>query len=92
MVKVTAPDPGLNGYVVGLTFRDGVAEVDELNRPQALWLARNRYTVDGGEPAAWDAPDESWTKQRIEEYAATRGVDLTGAATKADMLAAVNAA
>ena len=90
MVKVNAPDTGLNGIVVGLTFKDGVAEAGELSRPQALWLARNRYTVDGGTEQAWDVPDESWTKARIEEYATARGVDLTGAGTKADMLAAIN--
>ena len=89
-MKVTAPDAGLNGRVVGLTFTDGAAEAEALSRPQMLWLRTNGYTVDGAEPVAFEAPDESWTKQRIEDYATARGVDLSGVSTKADMLAAIN--
>ena len=40
-------------------------------------------------PAA-GGPDESWTKDDIKGYADRHGIDMTGAATKADMLAAVS--
>lgn len=46
--------------------------------------------VEPDEGAAVDAgPSESWTNQRIRKYAEDRGVDLGGATTKADMIAAI---
>lgn len=48
----------------------------------------------GDEPAddadASEVPDGSWTNQRIRKYAEDNGIDLGGATTKVDMLAAFN--
>lgn len=38
-----------------------------------------------------ETPSDSWTNQRIKQYAEDNGVDLGGATTKADMLAAIGA-
>lgn len=38
-----------------------------------------------------ETPDDSWTNQRIKQYAEDNGIDLGGATTKADMLAAIGA-
>lgn len=34
-------------------------------------------------------PDDSWTNADIKQYAEDKGIDLGGATTKADMLAAI---
>ncbi len=84
MLRVTAPEP-ITGRVVGLTFVDGVAETDgPLERPVDLWLRTHGYTVTGG-----DVPSESWRKDDIAAYATERAIDLGGAETKSDMLAAI---
>ena len=41
--------------------------------------------------AASDTPNTKWTKKRLEEHAAAHGVDIEGATTKADILAAITA-
>ena len=87
MLRVTAPEP-INGRVVGLTFTDGVAEVQRpLERPVDLYLRTHGYKVTGG-----DVPAESWRNGDIAAWATERGIDLDGAETKADMLAAIDAA
>lgn len=53
MLRITAPEP-VNGRVVGVTFTDGVAEVDgPLPRAVDLYLRTHGYRI---EPAAGDAP------------------------------------
>ena len=47
--------------------------------------------VEGDEPES-DAPDKTWKNDDIVEWAKGRGIDLTDATTKADMLAAIEAA
>lgn len=42
--------------------------------------------------AVEDVPSEKWKNADIEQWATDHGVNLDGATTKADMLAAVNAA
>lgn len=39
-----------------------------------------------------DVPTEKWKNADIEAYAATHGIDLTGASTKADYLERIEAA
>jgi hypothetical protein len=39
-----------------------------------------------------ETPDESWTNERIVDYATEHGIDLTGAKTKPEYLAAIEAA
>lgn len=34
-----------------------------------------------------ETPSESWSKPRLERHAASKGVDLTGTKTKADIVA-----
>ena len=38
-----------------------------------------------------ETPSDSWTNQRIKQYAEDNSIDLGGATTKADMLAAIGA-
>lgn len=38
-----------------------------------------------------ETPAKSWTNQRIQKYAEDNGIDLGGATTKDDMLAAIGA-
>lgn len=35
-------------------------------------------------------PDESWSHAQLDEYAAGKGIDLTGATTKAEKISAMN--
>lgn len=39
-----------------------------------------------------DVPNESWTNQDLDDYAAANGIDLAGAKNKNDKLAAITAA
>ena len=38
-----------------------------------------------------DIPNAKWSKARIEEFARAHDIDLTGATTKADMVAVIDA-
>lgn len=87
MLRVTAPEP-VTGRVVGLDFVDGVAQVNAtLSRSVDLYLRTHGYKVEGS-----DVPSESWRNDDIAAWATERGIDLDGAETKADMLAAIDAA
>lgn len=44
--------------------------------------------ADGADKA--DGPDESWTVVGLREHAKANDIDLAGATTKADILAAIN--
>ena len=46
--------------------------------------------VDTDEAGKAGVPDESWTVVELREHAKTTGIDLAGATTKADILAAIN--
>ena len=48
---------------------------------------RSENTDEAGKAGV---PDESWTVVELREHAKTNGIDLAGATTKADILAAIN--
>lgn len=84
MLRIAAPEP-VTGRVLGIEFRDGVAEVPgPLSRPVDLWLRTHGYKVTGS-----GVPSEAWRNDDITAWAAERGIDLGEAETKADMLAAI---
>lgn len=60
----------------------------------AAGLVGEHLLADGPKPEADKAggPDGSWTVVELREHAKTTDIDLAGATTKADILAAINEA
>jgi len=96
MAKITAPNKEFTGKRGTVAFVDGVAETDD---PHMLtYFKRHGYAVEGEKqaPAPVTIPDgdpaESWKGDELKAYAAAHEIDLKGATTKADMVAAIQAA
>lgn len=92
--KITSPIEGYDGRSVfgptTLTFKAGVAEVDE-KIPDGLraYLEGRGYTLETSVDVPDGAPTESWTVPQLTAWAKAHGVDLAGAKTKAEVVAAV---
>lgn len=86
MLRITAPEP-VTGRVGSVRFVDGVAEVEQVTAAERLFLSTRGYRI---EDAA--TPTDSWRKDDIAAWAASRGIDTEGAETKAELLAAIDAA
>lgn len=94
-MRITSPDPtytGVDRYGldVQLHFADGVAEAEDLPHAVRAYLTGAGYTFDEDPVAVLDL-----TALKINElkaYAAEHGIDLGGAAKKADLVAVIAAA
>ena len=66
-------------------------EVLESYPPSRGWPRPAKFRTDkAGVPQA--GPSLSWTRERLDEHASLQGIDVSGAAPKADVLAAIDAA
>ena len=97
-----------SGDHMGLTFTHGEAHTDDsflASRLQSKGYVVANHVGVGGEAVSdqgeaseapqGDSPESELyekTVQQLKEYAAENGVDLSGARTKAEILAAINAA
>lgn len=92
MARVTAPVKGFTGKVVGAMFDGGIATVED--ERQLAYFRRHGYTVEEADDTA-KVPDgdpaKSWNNAQITAWAEANEVDLSGASTKAEMLAAIAA-
>ena len=59
--------------------------------PSRGWPRPAKFRTDKA-GAAQTGPSLSWTRERLDEHAALQGIDVTGAANKAEVLAAIDAA
>ncbi|WP_454728991.1 hypothetical protein [Cellulosimicrobium protaetiae] len=92
--KITSPIQGHTARStfgpVTLEFRDGVAETsDKLSAGLLAYLEGRGYKVQVETEVPDGAPAESWTVPQLTAWAKAKGVDLGGAKTKPEILAAV---
>lgn len=84
------PQPGRQKFI-GVEFRDGVAEVDELHPERRLALTMHGYTIEESAPAT---PPEPVTLRdlsvaELREIARFEGVTLPAKAKKVDIIEAL---
>ena len=102
--KISVPkNTAFSGDHMGLTFTHGEAHTDDsflASRLQSKgYVVANHAGISGeASEAPQDIPETEGTElyektvPQLKEYAAEKGVDLSGARTKAEILAAINAA
>lgn len=83
------PQPGRQKFI-GVEFRDGVAEVDELHPERRTALIMHGYTIEEDAVAETLSLPEL-TVAELREIARFEGVELPTRAKKADIVAALNA-
>lgn len=90
--KIHTPNPGVNAEIAGVAFTKGVGESDDEHA--LTYFRRHGYRIDEPEaPAFPDGdPAESWKADQLRAYAAKHNVEVKGATTKAEILAAIVAA
>lgn len=94
MATITTPVEKFSGIVAGVHFADGKAETDDESAIQ--YFERQGYGVN--RPA--EKPDEQTpadslsklTGPKLKKYAEDKGIDIGGATSKADILAAIEKA
>lgn len=89
MARIIHPRPAMGSQVAfGLTFRDGAVEHDLTDAPVLTQaLLQHGFTIEAELDYLAD-----WTKQKLVTYAEEQGIDLGGAKTKPQILAAIEAA
>lgn len=89
---VNTPVEGFNGKVVGVTFVNGTADVDD--EAQLAYFERQGYQVIYA-PAAAEVeipegdPADGWTVPQLKAFAESKSIDLGKAKTKPEILAAL---
>lgn len=81
------PQPGRQKFI-GVEFRDGVAEVDELHPERRTALIMHGYTIEE-DSVAETVPLPELTVAELREIARFEGVELPTRAKKADIVAAL---
>lgn len=89
MAKIICPNKQYNGLSASVPFTNGIGETD---KPHLIeWFREHGYTVEdeqqGGEGGISDM-----TVKELKAYAAEKNIDLGEAKTKADIVAAIEAA
>lgn len=101
MATIKHSSDEFNGNVANTQFAAGKAETDNPGAIRYFRRHSETYTVAGDKPAKkvtgggsgqQEKPLDKRTNDEIEAYAAEHDIDLDGATTKAEMLAAIAAA
>jgi len=90
MLHITHPHPQLGRQVAfGVEFTDGVAEVESLHPEREAALIQHGFQIA---EVIEGVRLEDMTKAELLDVAEVEGIDLPAKATKADIIAAINAA
>lgn len=85
---IHTPVKEFTGTVASVMFVDGVGKTT--NETAIAYFEQHGYTVATKKPPFPDGvPVEAWKSDELRAYAAAHNVDLAGATTKADILAAI---
>ena len=76
------------GWAGGLVHEDDLQDAPKAQAAPSAPVVEDEAPSPAQEDAG-EKPDKSWTGPRIRKYAEDNGIDLGGATTKADMLAAI---
>ena len=92
MASVTTPVEGFNGKVIGVSFADGKAEVED--EGQLSYFARHGYTIGEAEVVeeAAEKPFSQLNKAELIALAEAEGIDLSEAKTNDEIRATITAA
>lgn len=82
------PQIGLQKFI-GVEFRGGVAEVDELHPERRVALEQHGFTIEDTAPEPAPAPLADLTVAELREIAEFEGVEVPKGAKKTDIVAAL---
>lgn len=83
MIRITHPRPARGRQAAfGVTFIDGIAEVDSMHPERELALKQHGFTIQGG-----DIVDLTvLSKRELLDIADVEGIDVPKRATRADLV------
>ena len=93
MAKIYCPNKDYTGVSASVSFVDGKGETD--NKHLIKWFKEHGYKVEDGKPKTDEGGEGGIDKMTVKElkaYAKENGIDLGDANTKAEIIAAIEAA
>lgn len=91
MATVTTPVEGFNGKVIGVSFADGKAEVED--EGQLSYFARHGYAIgEAAEEAKSEKAFSQLNKAELAALAEAEGIDISEAKTNDEIRATITAA
>ncbi|HEY1177860.1 MAG TPA: hypothetical protein VGF17_17020 [Phytomonospora sp.] len=94
MAKSLTANVYVDGVLYGPAGEQPSAEVAKAIVNPKAWDGSDADSAPAGDAPAYPEgdPSEDWTGKQLDAYAADKNVDLAGASTKADKVAAIQAA
>ena len=90
MAKVFSPNKDYTGISATVDFTQGVGECAD---PHLIeWFRKKGYTIEDEQPGGESINIDGMTVKELKAYAAEKGIELGEAKTKADLIAAIEAA
>lgn len=91
-IRITHPRPELGRqHFIGVDFRDGIAEVEDLHPERELALRQHGFTVEREPVESVGTKLEDLTRKQLEDEAGKLGIDVSGAKNKGDVIALIEA-